>query len=151
MTETIRRPWHARRWGLALALAVLAGCSTTRTPAPVEDRNAGVRKAPAVSEVKPPAAAASAAPVELKPGQYLVKPGDTLMRIALDNGQSWRDIARWNNIENPNIIEVGQVLRVAPPTADSGPVTRPVATPRDRKSTRLNSSHEWISRMPSSA
>ena len=23
--------------------------------------------------------------------------------------------------------------------------------PRDRKSTRLNSSHEWISRMPSSA
>ena len=24
-------------------------------------------------------------------------------------------------------------------------------SPRDRKSTRLNSSHEWISRMPSSA
>ena len=24
-------------------------------------------------------------------------------------------------------------------------------TPKDRKSTRLNSSHEWISRMPSSA
>ena len=28
---------------------------------------------------------------------------------------------------------------------------QPVKTPRDRKSTRLNSSHEWISRMPSSA
>ena len=26
-----------------------------------------------------------------------------------------------------------------------------IATARDRKSTRLNSSHEWISRMPSSA
>ena len=26
-----------------------------------------------------------------------------------------------------------------------------LAQPRDRKSTRLNSSHEWISRMPSSA
>ena len=25
------------------------------------------------------------------------------------------------------------------------------STPQDRKSTRLNSSHEWISRMPSSA
>ena len=28
---------------------------------------------------------------------------------------------------------------------------RPVAARPDRKSTRLNSSHEWISRMPSSA
>ena len=27
----------------------------------------------------------------------------------------------------------------------------PVPTGKDRKSTRLNSSHEWISRMPSSA
>jgi lipoprotein NlpD len=42
-------------------------------------------------------------------------PGDTLIRIALDTGQNWRDIVRWNNIDNPNVIEVGQVLRVAPP------------------------------------
>ena len=50
-----------------------------------------------------------------KPGYYTVKPGDTLMRIALDNGQNWRDVARWNNLENPNLVEVGQVLRVVPP------------------------------------
>ena len=49
------------------------------------------------------------------PGYYTVKPGDTLIRIGLDQGQSWRDIARWNAIENINLIEVGQVLRVAPP------------------------------------
>ena len=36
------------------------------------------------------------------------------MRIALENGQAWRDIARWNNIDNPNQLEVGQVLRVVP-------------------------------------
>ena len=42
-----------------------------------------------------------------KPGYYTVKPGDTMIRIGLDNGQNWRDVARWNNIDNPNIIEVG--------------------------------------------
>ncbi|WP_258316861.1 LysM peptidoglycan-binding domain-containing protein, partial [Escherichia coli] len=52
-----------------------------------------------------------------KPGYYTVKPGDTLIRIGLENGQSWKDIARWNNLENANLIEVGQVLRVVPPAA----------------------------------
>ena len=38
-------------------------------------------------------------------------------------------------------IKIGAVLSVTGPAAFLG----------DRKSTRLNSSHEWISRMPSSA
>src|ERR1044071_8718434 len=37
---------------------------------------------------------------------------------------------------------------VIPPRGD---MPEPPACPLDRKSTRLNSSHEWISRMPSSA
>jgi lipoprotein NlpD len=64
-----------------------------------------------------------------------VKPGDTLIRIGLESGQSWKDIARWNNLENANLIEVGQVLRVAAPApasqavaSDTGVVTRPVAS-----------------------
>jgi len=62
-----------------------------------------------------------------KPGYYVVKPGDTLIRIGLENGQNWRDIARWNGLENPNVIEVGQVVRVVPPTANAnGVVVRPV-------------------------
>jgi lipoprotein NlpD len=66
-----------------------------------------------------------------KPGYFTVRPGDTLIRIALENGQNWRDIARWNGIENPNVIEVGQVLRVVPPTVDAGAVTaRGVPVPR---------------------
>jgi lipoprotein NlpD len=57
----------------------------------------------------------------------VVKPGDTLIRIGLDTGQNWRDIVRWNGIQNPNLIEVGQVLRVVPPGQDPGAaVTRPV-------------------------
>jgi lipoprotein NlpD len=63
-------------------------------------------------------------------GIYVVKPGDTLIRIGLDNGQNWRDVARWNNIENPNLIEVGQVLRVVPPGQDPTVATaRPVPAP----------------------
>ena len=75
-----------------------------------------------------------------KPGYYTVKGGDTLIRIGLDNGQNWRDIARWNGIENPNLIEVGQTLRVVPPGADPAvasarpvPVSRPEARALDAK------------------
>jgi lipoprotein NlpD len=45
----------------------------------------------------------------------VVKSGDTLIRIGLEHGQNWRDIIRWNSIENPNLIDIGQVLRVLPP------------------------------------
>ncbi|NBQ88608.1 MAG: LysM peptidoglycan-binding domain-containing protein [Betaproteobacteria bacterium] len=55
-----------------------------------------------------------------KPGYYTVKQGDTLIRIALDHGQNLRDIVRWNQLDNPNRIEVGQVLRVVPPGAAEG-------------------------------
>jgi lipoprotein NlpD len=44
-----------------------------------------------------------------------VRPGDTLYRIALEAGQAPRDVQTWNNLTNPNLIEIGQVLRVAPP------------------------------------
>jgi lipoprotein NlpD len=73
-----------------------------------------------------------------KPGYYIVKPGDTLIRIGLDHGQGAKDIARWSGIDNPNRIEVGQVLRVEPPlsTGVAKPVVvataSPVATPAAR-------------------
>jgi lipoprotein NlpD len=61
-----------------------------------------------------------------KPGYYSVRPGDTLTKIALDHGQAWRDIAKWNGLDNPNVIEVDQVLRVAP-DAKVATAPRPVA------------------------
>jgi lipoprotein NlpD len=60
-----------------------------------------------------------------KPGFHTVQRGDTLIRIALDNGQNWRDVERWNNLDNPSLIEVGEVLRVVPPQGD-GVVARPI-------------------------
>jgi lipoprotein NlpD len=65
-----------------------------------------------------------------KPGFYTVQRGDTLTRIGLDNGQGWRDLARWNQLSNPDVIEVGQVLRVSPPggaVETPGVVVRPIA------------------------
>jgi lipoprotein NlpD len=48
---------------------------------------------------------------------YTVQRGDTLYGIALAFGQDAREIARWNGIEDPSRLTVGQSLRVAPPTA----------------------------------
>ncbi len=61
-----------------------------------------------------------------KPGYYAVRPGDTIMRIGLETGQNWRDIVKWNNLENANLIEVGQVLRVIPPVSGTPAATTPV-------------------------
>ncbi len=110
---------------------LLSACGVTpRQPAPVEDRNPPPATAAAVPAPAPSAASAPDAKPPLpgaenagKPGYYTVKPGDALIRIALDNGQGWRDVAKWNNLENPNRIEVGQVLRVVPPGVDASAVT----------------------------
>lgn len=125
--------------------AVLAGCSSTSlNRAPVEDRNAAASaSATPTSTVTANGASAPALPFKPlpgaenagKPGYYSVKPGDTIIRIGLETGQNWRDVARWNNLDNPNMIEVGQVLRVIAPGATAEVTTpgafipRPVAAP----------------------
>lgn len=110
--------WRERalKWlWLVAACALLAACaSSRRLPAPVEDRSGGRPGAVAVLPASPGAALPGAENAG-KPGYYTVRPGDTLIRIALETGQNWRDIARWNNLDNPNVIEVGQVLRVVAP------------------------------------
>jgi lipoprotein NlpD len=127
--------------GFTVAL-LLVGCGTRMTKAPVEDR--GTYAGAMTTTTGSPQPGVVAAPMKPlpgaenagKPGYYTVKPGDTLIRIGLENGQGWKDIARWNNLENANLIEVGQVLRVVAPgatpppviAADTGVVTRPVTS-----------------------
>ncbi len=135
----------------------ISGCvsSGRSIPAPVEDKTSPkiastTKPAPAASPQKTASApAASAAPPSTtldsqpKSGFYTVKQGDTLIKIGLDHGQNWRDIMKWNAIENPNVIEVGQVLRITPPTESTSEevVTKPVppqsnitSTPTEAKS-----------------
>jgi len=132
-----------------LAVSFLAACgSRPRGPIPIEDRVAGpstsrssqntqsqaakipATKAPMANSPVASAPVATSTPISMgasssssenagKPGYYSVRSGDTLTKIALDHGQSWRDIAKWNGIDNPNLIEVDQVLRVAPPIQDT--------------------------------
>ena len=120
-----------------IAAASLVGCVNPPHRAPVEERSATPRATlAAASPAQAPASAPDTAkPVVgdlgTKPGYYTVKSGDTLIRIGLDNGQNWKDLVRWNNLENPNLIEVGQVLRVVPPGVDPTVATsRPLGTPR---------------------
>lgn len=107
----------------AVALATLAACATRMDQAPVVDRSGTLATQPGAQATQP------AVPLgPPPPGYYRVKPGDTLYRIALENGQNYRDIAAWNNLTNPNQIEVDQLLRVVPPGANAAAVTPGVAT-----------------------
>lgn len=122
---------NARR-GLVLAVSLLGlflvGCgSKVIHRAPVEDRGSQVKRQ-SVVPVEPTAQPLQQLPGYEnagKPGYYTVKPGDRLIRIGLDHGQAYKDIARWSSIENPDRIEVGQVLRIVPPLSE-GIVAKPV-------------------------
>jgi lipoprotein NlpD len=46
---------------------------------------------------------------------HVVKKGDTLYSIALENGVGYRELAEWNGISNPSYIQIDQVLRVTAP------------------------------------
>jgi lipoprotein NlpD len=122
----------ARSAALICAALILAACSSPNRKAPVEERAAAPRAAvvavaPAASAPEAPRAPPPGIENAGKPGYYTVKPGDTLIRIGLDSGQNWRDIARWNGMDNPNVIEVGQVLRVVAPGIDpSAQATRAI-------------------------
>lgn len=116
-----------RRLAALALLGLLGACASPNHRAPVEDR-----AAPRAATITAPAPATVAAALPAdpskpmpgaenlgKPGYYAVKSGDTLIRIGLESGQNWRDIQRWNNLDNPNALEVGQVLRVVPPGTDA--------------------------------
>jgi lipoprotein NlpD len=108
---------------LLSSTVLLSACTTPRTtPATVIDRSR-------------PESAAPTASIPTPPGYYRVKRGDTLIRIALDQGQSYRDIVRWNNLTDPNLIEVDQLLLVRPPAnaMTVKPLTSAAATPAPQK------------------
>ena len=85
--------------GLFVGLLV-TGCATPIS-APVADRGG-------VASGGIPAATAP------RPGFHVVRPGDTLYSIAQRQGVTVRDLVAWNQIADPNQLEVGTELRVAP-------------------------------------
>ncbi|MGI4848610.1 MAG: peptidoglycan DD-metalloendopeptidase family protein [Janthinobacterium lividum] len=98
-------------------LGLLSACSTPRNAAPVVERSpslyTGTRPADASR-----ASDGSKAAVPGR-GYYMVRRGDSLLRIAQQNSQTMRDLVAWNNLANANDIKVDQVLRVLPPDGSS--------------------------------
>ncbi len=92
----------------------LAGCASTHHPAPIREHAPVAREKP----VLPPPVA---------PGQYRIQPGDTLYKIAFEQGRDVLDLAAWNQIADPDRIRSGDVLRVSPPPPSV--VTRVLPTP----------------------
>ncbi|HEY5542877.1 MAG TPA: LysM domain-containing protein, partial [Candidatus Binatia bacterium] len=52
---------------------------------------------------------------KLTDGKHVVAKGDTLYSIAKKNGLNYRDVAKWNKIEDPRQLRVGQELRLKAP------------------------------------
>jgi lipoprotein NlpD len=105
---------------LVMAAFVLAGCAS----APGDRRGPvmgyGADKKPLASA---PAAAAKK-PVmdsayETVTRIHIVQKGDTLYSIAFLNGVDYRDVADWNDLDNPAAIQIGQALQLRIPV--SGP------------------------------
>jgi lipoprotein NlpD len=112
---------------LAAALA-LAGCSNQKVHAPVIER--------APSRAARPAPAPTTAAADTRPDTYVVRRGDTLFSIALDQGLDYKDLAAWNNLDNPNTLRPGQQLRIKPPAGmQEAPVTVRPVTSSDRVET----------------
>ncbi len=86
-----------------LGLLLLAGCAS-HAPSPVEERTVAGAKLEKPLVVEPEA------------NFYVVQKGDTLSRIAVAQRQSVKDLTAWNSLADPNKVEVGQRLRIVPPT-----------------------------------
>ncbi len=97
----------------ALAAATLAGCASRPVQAPVVDRAPPTAATPVAS----PAA-------DTRPEFYTIRRGDTMYSIALDHGLDYKELAAWNNLDDPHRIRPGQQLRVRPPSGlPEAPVT----------------------------
>ncbi|MCD0504850.1 M23 family metallopeptidase, partial [Bordetella petrii] len=93
------------------SLVLLAGCSFNKNRAPVVD----LSNQPASTQAG---------------GTYVVKPGDTLYQIARANNVDVNSLKRWNNINDPNQISVGQVLQLSgSATAAATPAATPSPAP----------------------
>jgi lipoprotein NlpD len=125
--DLLKRDW-LKIGAMLLAAALLAGCGSSR----VIKRPGGYARSGPPVKVSTPKYGAS----------HVVRRGETVYRIATNNGITALDLALWNDIPPPYVIHPGQSLRLYPgglspsrPTAlrpsrpASGTASRPAAAP----------------------
>lgn len=113
-----------------LLLSLIQGCGTGF--APVTDRSMGARQVGV--PVSSQASASRPAPLP-NPGSYTVNRGDTLYSISWRYGLDYREVARWNNVNDRFQIFPGQVLRLTPP-GSSGTAIASTTAPRSSTQTQ---------------
>jgi len=130
----------------APAIALTACIVSPTQTAPIEERSKVVHVVPA-----PAPAPAPAQPREAHGGMYVVQAGDTLYSVALAFGRDFRDIARWNGLDEQASLQPGQTLRVEPPPEDTAAVASPVAiAPAEKVESRPLAPSESIVAPPGS-
>lgn len=108
-----------------ILLLLIAGCESTPHRAPVID-GATVASQEGVNKTGTGAEAA-----DQRSDFYVVQKGDTFYSIARNHGIDLKDLAEWNNIQDPGAIHIGQQLTLSSPTRLSQPslfaIPQPVA------------------------
>ena len=66
---------------------------------------------------------------------YQVKAGDTLSEIAQANGADWHELARINNLKDPNLILIGQTLSLDGAKKAATPAPKKVTEKSEAKKT----------------
>lgn len=93
----------------ASALTVIHSAASTESAAGSQDSDSAL-----AANTTDVGTAAHASPgTETSLPVYVVKPGDNLSRIASRHDLRVEDLMRWNAIDNPNRIRVGQELTLA--------------------------------------
>lgn len=109
-----------------IAAALVAGCSSSGSHAPVLERGAE-HEIESGTKLKNPVAPAMKAMPRDKDGRpqiYVVQKGDTLHSIAFNYGLDYHEIAELNNIQNHGMIQIGKELRL--PAASTSVVAKAV-------------------------
>jgi lipoprotein NlpD len=127
-------------WAGLASVVLLGGCASSGTRAPVVD----LSNNNSTTEPQPSGSG------------YVVKPGDTLYKIARANNVEIDNLKRWNNLTDPNQLVVGQVLRLsangAQPAMSSVVQSTPIrplsSPPRSLESTENPGKPEGSSTLP---
>lgn len=67
-----------------------------------------------VAPAQTPAVEATTAPPATEERTHIVQAGENLFRIGLQYGFTVEELASYNNIANPNVLDVGQVIKIPP-------------------------------------
>ncbi|HXU94695.1 MAG TPA: peptidoglycan DD-metalloendopeptidase family protein [Gallionella sp.] len=89
--------------------AILAGCASSKQHAPVVERGEAAAKSAIAAEA---ARKKAAHEKDWRPQVHIVEKGDTLYSIAFNYGLDYHELAELNGIQDPNVIQIGQQIRL---------------------------------------